>query len=37
LGARLALHHGDRLVRAAVVVVVCAVVGKLLFDMLKSG
>jgi uncharacterized membrane protein YfcA len=37
LGARLALRHGDRLVRAAVVVVVCAVVGKLLFDMLKSS
>jgi uncharacterized membrane protein YfcA len=37
LGARLALRHGDRLVRAAVVVVVCAAVGKLLFDMLKSA
>jgi hypothetical protein len=37
LGARLALQHGDRLVRAAVVVVVCLVVGKLLFDMLKAG
>ena len=37
LGARLALRHGDRLVRAAVVVVVFAVVGKLLFDMLKSA
>jgi uncharacterized membrane protein YfcA len=37
LGARLALQHGDRLVRAAVVLVVCAAVGKLLFDMLKSG
>jgi uncharacterized membrane protein YfcA len=37
LGARLALRHGDRLVRAAVVVVVCAAVGKMLFDMLKSA
>jgi hypothetical protein len=37
LGARLALRHGDRLVRAAVVVVVLAVVGKLLFDTLKRG
>lgn len=35
LGARLALRQGDRFVRAVVVVVVFAVVGKLLFDMFK--
>ncbi|HEY5375817.1 MAG TPA: TSUP family transporter [Polyangiaceae bacterium] len=37
LGSRLALRHGDRLVRAAVVVVVFAAVGKLLFDMFKTA
>ena len=37
LGARLALRQGDRFVRAVVTVVVLAVVGKLLFDILKSA
>ncbi len=37
LGARLALRQGDRFVRAVVVVVVFAVVGKLLFDICKSA
>jgi uncharacterized protein len=37
LGARLALRQGDRFVRGAVVVVVFAVVGKLLFDIFKTA
>lgn len=37
LGARLALRQGDRFVRIVVSVVVLAVVGKLLFDMLRNA
>jgi len=37
LGARLALRQGDRFVQVVVTVVVLAVVGKLLFDMLRAG
>jgi uncharacterized protein len=37
LGARLALRNGDRFVQVAVTVVVLAVVGKLLFDMLGAA
>jgi len=37
LGARLALRQGDRFVQVVVTAVVLAVVGKLLFDMLRAG
>ncbi|HEY3255435.1 MAG TPA: TSUP family transporter, partial [Polyangiaceae bacterium] len=37
LGARLALRQGDRFVQVVVTVVVLAVVGKLLFDMLRAA
>jgi uncharacterized protein len=37
LGARLALRNGDRFVQIVVTVVVLAVVGKLLFDMLRAA